>query len=980
MKDFFLLFQEYFFLIMSIVSFSVGVVIFSWKHIIEKLKKRKYEIPPAVGLTAGTALALFWLNLGYDQKLKLADGIHVGINKCILAILGVMSTFGGERGVETTHGLEVNWFGGDEIVFLLYADILHLAASFVVLAVIFKIITKFFPRLIYIIVVRFHNLYIFSGNSERDILLAEDIRRVEKEKNFFSKSVMVFLKNEEDINKNEGWHERIKAINGFVFDDSVESVYLPNIYRKKPIGFFLMKESEDENVNDALRIAEQFTETGTKKQQSKKKNICIHVLSDSPEMEYLLDGIVEKTKCDVRLISETQSMIYQLLDQKPLYLGEKNGNLDILIVGCGRNGKEAVKICSWCGYTNRLTPNIWIIDKLEESFQKLKKDSPEMVGQKNIHFQQIDVETNEFLEFLRVHKEFGYIICALGDEHLNLRTALQIRAVNYEWEPYDKKSKKLPIINVLLNNDDLNESCKQLSFKVGLKDEKTRSYDLNAFGSFKEFYEWKNVGSSYLEGGALAVHHFYCDSTSSRHDFYEAYKDSNYNRVSSMATALHAKYKVYALMYEILHKLKKEEADEKTIEPDELVQYIYGATNDEERSSIIKNVEELAELEYLRWNAYMRANGWRRATKQQLSWNTDLDISKNMPAKLHPVVGKWNPGDERGGIEVDASDEKLIWNLPFILEEAVEFDNFFYNEKKQYKMSARNYGNYTKDDFEAMTYWYQHPIKEKDVISLCGKGKKVQAYLNQALLMYVFLDNPPTYHIYSDDFCIDNFWACKKGQPQNQIQPINETITVEQKQACIGKENIIYVDMLLENEEISEYAIKELRYETIQRARAINRAYNDDHRDNWMELNAFTKGSNICSAAFVKMHRENYANKMKFSKMAEIEHNRWSRYHLAHGWKYGDPLDADKNRIDFSEETFANAANNPKNWDEKGRSLVITKDVTAKWHTCLVSYDKLGMIEKIKPGVLKNDENAVMIGIKTIGNISKKKKEVGKNE
>ena len=339
------------------------------------------------------------------------------------------------------------------------------------------------------------------------------------------------------------------------------------------------------------------------------------------------------------------------------------------------------------------------------------------------------------------------------------------------------------------------------------------------------------------------------------------------------------------------------------------------------------------------------------------------------------MVGKWNPGEQRDGINVDASDKKLIWNLPFILEDAERFDDLFYNKKKQYEVSAKNYGNYTKDDFEAMAYWYKHPIQNGDTVSLCGKKKKIQAYLNQALLMHVFLENPPTYHIYSDDFCMEDFWAGKKGQSKNQIKAVNEKIIVSPRSECKNKKKVICVDELLKRAEVTEYAIKELCYETIERAKMINSAYSGDYsrkENDWIKLSSFTKGSNICSAAFVKMHRENYANKMEMRKMAEIEHIRWCRYHLIHGWKYGDPLDADKNPIAFSEIAYAEAAKNPRNWDENGKSLVETKDVNAKWHTCLVSYDELSMVEKIKPGILKNDEKAVMIGITTIVSTSKK--------
>ena len=79
------------------------------------------------------------------------------------------------------------------------------------------------------------------------------------------------------------------------------------------------------------------------------------------------------------------------------------------------------------------------------------------------------------------------------------------------------------------------------------------------------------------------------------------------------------------------------------------------------------------------------------------------------------------------------------------------------------------------------------------------------------------------------------------------------------------------------------------------------------------------------------MHRENYANGIEFDKMSEIEHIRWCRYHLLHGWRYGNPLDADKKPIPFSKQEFDKAYKDTKNKDMAGASLLITKNVDEKW-------------------------------------------------
>lgn len=662
----------------SVIFFTAGFAYFLVGLLLGRNERKKWKVSPFLGLAIGTAIAIWLLYLNGNR-----DASSGWLEQLMMSILGTIRTVTGENSVWDTRDQVFELAPEIEPLFSFYTATLHISTSSVVIGAILKIVDVFFPMLRYMLFSRKY-LYVFSSLTERGILLAEDIQKNNK------KATFVFLNNENGANT-ELLSKRAHEMSAYVFAYETKELWKPFRVKTQNIEYFLLKDNHDENVDEALSLAEKYED-----EKYKDKEARVHILSDSQETVNLLDIASQKSHCILRLINEAKLTVYNLLDTKPLFLTPKKQS-DILIVGAGKNGQAAIKACSWCGYTQERTPNIYVIDKEIAPKQKLEKDAPEMMAEGNIHYEVIDVESPAFLEFLRLHlleadEKIGYVFCTLGDDHLNLRTAMDVRSVSYEGEPFDAKEDKLPYINVLLEDTFLAKTASELTFKVGENAGGRRSYELVPYGGIQEFYTWENICASKLEGAGLAVNFHYeviqdkkikgnKIEDNERGKYYDGnYQKSNYNRDSSIASGLHAKYRLYALLEKCGSLEYMTPVDWKKIPDEATLQKLDEFLKNNNNANVI---EELAKLEHRRWNAYMYSEGWKTAegTNRKL-WGADDNLAnhRNFGAKYHACLVDWEALKSLNVTKDEKVEEDGEVVTKKVLEDFQEYDRVLVRE------------------------------------------------------------------------------------------------------------------------------------------------------------------------------------------------------------------------------------------------------------------------------------------------------------
>lgn len=667
----------------SVILFLAGLIYFIISLVVGKERRKKWKLSPFVGLAVGTAFAMACLYYnGYG-----GENTETFLERVLMTILGTIGAVTGGNGVEDTRSQVSEMAKNPTYLFAIYTAALHFASSSVVIAAVLKLVDVLFPTLRYLLFAKTH-ICIFSSITERGVLLAEDIHK-QKEN-----VTLVFLDNETEANK-DALKKRATEMSAYVFPYEVSKFWLPFLSGKRPVDFFLLKDNHDDNVKDALALSDVYRD----------REVHIHLLNENPETVDLLDVAAGKSKAVLRLINEPRVLMYHLLDKEPLFLCDEE-HPDILILGAGRVGREAIKACSWCSSTLTTKPNIFVVDKDISVASKMEKVAPEMMESGNIIYKEIDVETSAFLEFLRENRQIGYVICTLGDDRQNLRAAIDIRGISYEVEPFVTE-KKLPVIHVLLNDEFMAKTARDMTFEARKwekkedpksgepKEEKKKiriSYELKTFGELKDFYTLKNICASSLEGAGLAVdYHYYKIAKKaeieknqkknsagevyeevtvlSEEEFYKQnYNKSNYNRDSSIACAMHIKYRLYQFLEEMkyLEYVAKvnwqkgvDSETKKTIDA-----YLH---TDEAKEAI----EKLAILEHDRWNAYMRSEGWRSADAKNAGWNAKDKLAdhRNFAAKLHCNLVEWDELDEY----TQEYDRVLVRETIDILEKAELF-------------------------------------------------------------------------------------------------------------------------------------------------------------------------------------------------------------------------------------------------------------------------------------------------------------------
>lgn len=431
-------------------------------------------------------------------------------------------------------------------------------------------------------------LYVMSKLNERSLVLAKNILGESRKGRIVIFADVLDSGGEED-------HDLIftaRRLGAICVKKDVSDLglkYARNCKRK----VFLIGKDEDENIAQALKLINRHR--GTKYD---KPDFEFYIFSRTAESEALLDS-VDNGNMRVRRINESFALALSEMQTHPIfaYNEEKNERrICIAIVGFGGYGIQLLKAICCLGQMPCWTVEIHVFDGICAE-ARLKASSPELMkinGKKikgeaeyTIVFHNcIDVQSPEFIEEFSSVKDYTGVYVALGEDELNIETAMKLRTTMKRNDP---KGGSSPIYAVVY------EPAKaEIVASGGLKNMEGTEYGITFIGSLQESYSTKNIEQRELEEEAFELHMQWSQTEETRKKF-EHYE---YYRRSSMMQAV---YK------ELRQKLG------------------YRRGNDETPSERANN-DLLRLYEHRRWNTYMRGEGYIYGEK------------KDHIAKTHPLL------------------------------------------------------------------------------------------------------------------------------------------------------------------------------------------------------------------------------------------------------------------------------------------------------------------------------------------------------
>ena len=460
--------------------------------------------------------------------------------------------------------------------YIMLASILYVVAP----ALTFSFVLSFFKNLAAyrnFAASRSKDIYVFSCLSERSLALAKDLMKKPGR-------AVVFCSVSDETDAD--LREKADDINAICFKKSISLVNFKLRNSARQLHFFAINDGEADNISAALQLIEKY---------KNEDNTHLYVFTTGISGELQL-AAVDKGRMKVRRIDSTRSVINRILYEEghklfetavPVEDGEKK--ITAVIVGLGAYGMGMVKSLAWYGQMYGYKIEINGFDKDKNAFDRLCVDCPELMSEKyngvyvkgegcytiNIN-SDVDVDTKKFADRIMALKDATYVIVSLGNDEKNIETAAYLRML------FERNGAK-PVIQTIVYDSEKKRAL------AGIKNYRGQSYNIDFIGDIESIYSENVIVDSELERDALERHLKW----GKEQDFW----DYEYNYRSSIATAIHFRARKscgIAGMNKATEQLTTEERD------------------------------SLEALEHMRWNVYMRSEGYVFSGSQDKKSRNDL--------------------------------------------------------------------------------------------------------------------------------------------------------------------------------------------------------------------------------------------------------------------------------------------------------------------------------------------------------------------
>ena len=578
---------------------------------------------------------------------------------------------------------------------------------------------------------------LFRGNQK--IILFSDLTDKTKAyaKRIDPKGKLLIFCNTEDTAKESFDEERSQNM---IFTGQSEIQLLKQL-QKRDLTIMEMGENEERNLQKSVEIIHELEECNEKQAQSPvrkflqkilpgtvfeqqvfkifsddmtdkdKESIRLYTVSSHPEAAVIMDNIMKRGTKEPLLyqqttIDEFKRIAFRLLHDEPLYelVDDDTEKLDVLIVGFGRMGQEVLKAVSWTGCFPNTDTHVHVVSRrgIENGKQLLSEcpelgvdlrheggfEQPENGGEQinrdaPIYYYSTETKGQVFDKIIRGLAHCRYIVVSLGDDFTTLETALRIYRLIMRERYLDDKTIVPPKIHIRIRDD---ENLKLFSSDKEGKDSSkdNRKEDISAFASFiqfgsdKDIYGTDQISGSELEKMAVEAREIYRKQNNLQNESWAAYEYlSQFGKNANQAAGLHALYKLH-----FMKNVKAERCAGSAPENLEESRKVF-----EEKVSPEER-ERIADWEHIRWQAYMRTEGFVHAPYAKTRELYDslyngnaketavLTRAELLKARIHPTIGDNEThlkeiskllGDPNNSDYYHENDKRFVESIPDLI-------------------------------------------------------------------------------------------------------------------------------------------------------------------------------------------------------------------------------------------------------------------------------------------------------------------------
>lgn len=504
--------------------------------------------------------------------------------------------------------------------------------------------------------------YIFSELNAKSVALAKSIRGKD------TKGHIVFTDVFEQ-NDEPDFELLLEARNMRAICMKKDIAHVDLLERKGSVEVFLIGDDESENISQAVKITTELD------RQNKKFDVKIFVFSRQKSGAYIIDSLdyanlLEHAKKQdfgeqtfkLRRINEVQQLVWNEVPEMKLYelARQYDNKIRILIVGMGSYGMEFVKMLLWFCQFEGIDLELTVVDKRSKEVlrSEIDRECPEVMARNRVRqegeaYHDIEIihgidmdradleklidyagEEEEKRRWAERLRQIRLAIVGMGDDNLNIETAVYLRGgydrvydlqaknrtVNDEvirFAPGDEQVQIYAIVydeqkSGILQNSNVDE----VPF---LRDHKDVAYNIRFIGAMSSQFSYQNIYNAALEEAAFEHHVGWVyhkervlrewaeagetekiarageiDEHSRSRSFIEAEKQKynrfEYYRMSSMAQELYRK---------------------EVMELDALKEMVRCTDGGQRKTCQCENCVRRKRNEHMRWNAYMRVQGFR---------------------------------------------------------------------------------------------------------------------------------------------------------------------------------------------------------------------------------------------------------------------------------------------------------------------------------------------------------------------------------